>query len=128
MKIPREARKISRELFGLVVRSGRLDPGAVTQVADALLREKPRHYFQILKEFSRLVRLEAERHHAIVESSVELDAPTQKMVQSELKSRFGAETTFSFRTNPALIGGMRVKLGSDVWDGSVRSRLEALRR
>jgi F-type H+-transporting ATPase subunit delta len=128
MKIPREARKTSRELFGLVVRSGRLDPQAAKLVADTLLRERPRHYFQILKEFTRLVRLEDERHHAVVESSADLDRPTRDLVQSELTTRFGPETTFSFRTNASLIGGMRVKLGSDVWDGSVRSRLDALRR
>jgi F-type H+-transporting ATPase subunit delta len=32
----------------------------------------------------------------------------------------------SFAENPALIGGMRVKIGSDVYDGSVRAALEAL--
>jgi F0F1-type ATP synthase delta subunit len=31
-----------------------------------------------------------------------------------------------FTVEPALIGGMRVTIGSDVYDGSVRGRLEAL--
>ena len=31
-----------------------------------------------------------------------------------------------FAQNPALIGGMRIKVGSDVYDGSVQARLAAL--
>ncbi len=32
-----------------------------------------------------------------------------------------------FKSNPGLLGGMRVRVGSDVWDGSVKNRLERLR-
>jgi F-type H+-transporting ATPase subunit delta len=33
----------------------------------------------------------------------------------------------SFVQNPALLGGLRIRVGSDVYDGSVRARLESLR-
>jgi F-type H+-transporting ATPase subunit delta len=32
----------------------------------------------------------------------------------------------SFHVNPALVGGLRVKVGSDVYDGSVAARLQKL--
>ena len=32
----------------------------------------------------------------------------------------------TFDQNPALIGGLRVKVGSDVYDGSIQARLKAL--
>ena len=126
MKIPREARKLSRELFGLTVRTGKLDPAIARDVADTLLREKPRFYFLILKEFTRLVHLELLKHHALIESAEPLDAEDRAAVQQHLLQRFGKDTTFAFQDRPALLGGIRVKVGSDVWDGSVRARLDSL--
>lgn len=128
MKIPREARKTSRELFGMVMHSGSLDSSAVRAVSEALVREKPRHYFAILKDFSRLVRLELSKHHAVVESATPLDAVEKAAVEKNLLAKFGAGTLVSFLEQPSLIGGVRIRLGSDVWDGSVKARLETLQK
>jgi F-type H+-transporting ATPase subunit delta len=40
---------------------------------------------------------------------------------------YGDGLATSFRENADLIGGMRIKVGSDVYDGSIRRKLEALR-
>ena len=45
---------------------------------------------------------------------------------ADLRKKYGKDLTFDFQTNPDLLGGMRVKVGSDVWDGSVRARLQQL--
>lgn len=127
MKIPREARRLAREFFGLTMHEGHLDAVKVRMVADTIVEKKPRHYLLILKDFVRLVRLELEKHHAVVESAVALGGEVQGQIRQDLLKRFGADTTFEFQEHPALIGGMRVKLGSDVWDGSVRSRIDSLR-
>jgi len=128
MKIPREARRLCKDLFRLSMVNGRLDGRRVSQIADSLLQDKPRHYLQILKEFSRLVRLEVQKHHAVVDSAVALGESEQKGIESSLRARFGQDTSFGFRVTPGLIAGLRVKLGSNVWDGSVRGRLETLRQ
>ena len=39
---------------------------------------------------------------------------------------YGPELNTSFADNPALIGGMRISVGSDVYDGSVKAGLAAL--
>ncbi|MCX7712240.1 MAG: F0F1 ATP synthase subunit delta [Chthoniobacterales bacterium] len=127
MKIPREARKTARELFSLAFRNGQLDLDTVRQIANSLLSEKPRFFFPILQQFTRLVRLEIQRHHATIETAYPLPPQTQKSICSLLSKRFGTQTTFEFRPNPSLIGGLRLQLGSDVWDGSILARLESLR-
>jgi F-type H+-transporting ATPase subunit delta len=43
-----------------------------------------------------------------------------------LSALYGQGLDISFAQNPALIGGLRIKVGSDVYDGSVQSRLAAL--
>ena len=72
MKISREARRLARELFRLSLVHGRLDANRVSAISERLIVEKPRSYLEVLKEFSRLVRLELERRHAIVESATPL--------------------------------------------------------
>ena len=125
MKISREARRMARELYGFSLVNGRLDANRVSEISQRLVTEKPRGYLQALKELSRLVRLELDRRHAIVESAEPLDETSASNIVHTLKSKFGSDITIEFRTSPALLGGLRVKLGSDVWDGSVNSRLAA---
>jgi F-type H+-transporting ATPase subunit delta len=74
MKISKEARRFARELFQASLVNGRLDAKTVAELADRLIAEKPRSYVQILREFTRLVRLELERRHAVIESAQPLDA------------------------------------------------------
>ncbi len=123
MKISREARRLARELFRLSLADGRLDASRVSEISERLIAEKPRSYLEVLKEFSRLVRLELERRHAIVESASPLDERSAENIVNTLKEKFGDDITTEFRTSPDLLGGLRIKLGSDVWDGSISSRL-----
>ncbi|MGH8047154.1 MAG: F0F1 ATP synthase subunit delta, partial [Chthoniobacterales bacterium] len=85
-------------------------------------------FAQILREYTRLVRLELERRHAIVDSATPLDDAHVSSLRGELSSKFGDDLTIEFRTNPALIGGLRVQVGSDVWDGTVSNRLHLLQQ
>ncbi len=126
MKISRESRRLARELFRLSLVNGRLDASRASGISDRLVAEKPRGYLEILKEFSRLVRLELDRRHAIIESASLLDETSAINIVNTLKQRFGSDITTEFHVSPGLLGGLRIKLGSDVWDGSISSRLAAL--
>jgi F-type H+-transporting ATPase subunit delta len=48
-------------------------------------------------------------------------------VKSTLSKRYGSGLNYTFKQNPALIGGMRIQIGSDVYDGSIQSRLAQLK-
>jgi F-type H+-transporting ATPase subunit delta len=48
-------------------------------------------------------------------------------VIEDLRRKYGSTLTAEFKVNPDLLGGMRVKVGSDVWDGSVKARLTDLK-
>jgi len=50
----------------------------------------------------------------------------QAGIEAGLKRRYGPGLTAVFAHRPALIGGMRIQVGSDVYDGSVRAGLAAL--
>ena len=127
MKLSREARRQSKELFDLSIVDGRLDENRLRTIATEIVEKKPRHYVQMLKFISRLTRLEVARHHAVVESATQLSDERRTEISSNLATKFGKITT-EFRHSPSLIGGLRVKLGSNVWDGSIQSRLETLKQ
>jgi F-type H+-transporting ATPase subunit delta len=73
-----------------------------------------------------LIQLEAERRKARVESAEPLSRELQNSIAQKLASQYGEGLNIGFHVNPGLIGGMRVRVGSDILDGSIQGRLEAL--
>jgi F-type H+-transporting ATPase subunit delta len=126
MKSSREARKTARSLFRACLSGGRLDATRVRAVTDTIATEKPRGYLAILQVLSRLVRLELERRHVVIESAAPLADSEMNNLRADIIRTHGDDLTFDTAVRPDLIGGLRVRVGSDVWDGSVRARLEAL--
>ncbi len=128
MKINKEIRQLSREMLRASFTDGQLDAGRTRSLVDSLIEKKPRNYIDVLKNYKRLLRLELERRRARVETASELDSTTSSELVANLKKKYGSDLTAEFIVNPELLGGMRVRVGSDVWDGTVRNRLEQLER
>jgi F-type H+-transporting ATPase subunit delta len=126
MKTSKQARREGKELFRSCVVNGLLDENRVRRVVQRVLESKPRGYLAILSHFQRLVKLDLDRRTARVESPVTLSLEFQENLQAALGKVYGPGLNVAFAPNPALIGGLRVKVGSDVYDGSVRGRLAAL--
>ena len=126
MKIGKQARREAKTLFRSCLVSGLLDEGRVRKAVDDVAKSKPRGYLSILSHFSHLVRLEIARRTASVESAIPLVPAVQSDVQNRLTQVYGAGLSTNFAVNPALIGGLRVKVGSDDYDGSIEARLKAL--
>ena len=128
MKINKEIRQLSREMLRASFTDGQLDSGRTRSLVDSLIEKKPRNYIDVLKNYRRLLRLELEKRRARVETASELDSTTGSELVANLKKKYGSDLTAEFIVNPELLGGMRVRIGSDVWDGTVRNRLEQLER
>lgn len=126
MKISKQARRDAKTLFRTCRVDGILNEGRVRQAVTEVIARKPRGYVGILSHFERLVKLDILRRQATVESSVPLTPAFQESVKANLAGRHGAGLSVTFVQNPSLIGGLRIKVGSDVYDGSVQARLAAL--
>jgi F-type H+-transporting ATPase subunit delta len=126
VKISKQARREAKQLFRSCVANGMLDENRARQVVQRVLQIKPRGYLNILSHFLRLVKLDLDRRSAKVESAVPLSQELQAQVQASLTRGYGQGLNIAFTQNPGLIGGMRIKVGSDVYDGSVQARLAAL--
>ena len=126
MKINKEIRRLSREMLRASFTDGQLDPGRISSLVDSIIAKKPRHYIDVLKNYRRLLRLELEKRMAKIETANEVDSTTSSELVTNLKKKYGTDLTAEFVVNPQLLGGMRIRVGNDVWDGSVRHRLERL--
>jgi F-type H+-transporting ATPase subunit delta len=126
MKATKHAKREAGHLFRACLVNGVLDEGRALEAVRQIVAARPRGYFATLSYFRRLVELDRAQHTASVESALPLPADLQAGVQTSLADVYGPGLSISFSENHTLIGGMRIQVGSDVYDRSVRARLAAL--
>lgn len=126
MKINKQSRRDGKTLFNACRVNGVLDEGRVRAAVAAIIKSKPRGHLGTLSHLHRLARLDIARRSAVVESATPLMADFQNDVKFNLAKKYGPGLSVNFAVNPALIGGLRIKVGSDVLDGSVFARLQTL--
>src|SRR5580658_8141601 len=126
MKISKQSRRDARELFRTCMVRDALDENRARQAVAVVVQKKPRGYIAILSHFERLIRLEVARRTATIVSATMLPPQAQAAIQGDLTRQYGPGLAFQFTKNPALIGGIRIQVGGDVYNGTVQGRLEQL--
>ena len=105
-------------------------------IGESLMNDQARQH-ALLDEFfagvkgGKVVVLEGEQvagQAAEVTSALPLTDKEQLAVKEDLLSRLGSSATISFRVNPTILGGLVVRVGDRVIDGSVAAQLETLRQ
>lgn len=128
MKINKETRQLSKQLLRASFTDGQLDSGRIASLVKSLIEKKPRNYLSALDAYKRLLRLEVEKRTATIETASELTPDAAAELVGNLKRKYGADLTTNFTVNPELLGGMRIRVGDDVWDSSVQNRLQRLQQ
>jgi F-type H+-transporting ATPase subunit delta len=85
----------------------------------------------IPRALERLAELASERRSryiAVVTSAVPLEADQAERLRSALSSAFGRDMDLQVDVDPTLLGGLVVRVGDELVDGSVVRRLSDLRR
>ncbi len=127
MKISRQAQREAKQLFQACHVEGNLNDDKARETVNLLLEKKPRDFVAVLSHFHRLIKLDVQRRTADIQSAVALDENQQVEVRENLSKLYGNNLNYTFTENGELLAGMRVKVGSDVFDGSVRTRLTNLK-
>ena len=126
MKISKQEQREARQLFRSCFVNSLLDESKVRQCVALVAEKKPRGYVAILSRLHRLVKLELARRNVRVENAVETSPEQAAGIRARLEQQYGPGLNIQYSVNPQLIGGMRVQVGSDLYDGSVKTRLEKL--
>ena len=124
----KQAMREARQLFRLCLLNGRLDEGRVLKVVQFVIEFRQRGYLTLLGYFQRLVKLDRVQHSARVESAEPVPDDLRTHVLANLDRAYGPGLATQFVLNPDLIGGMRVQVGSDVYDGSVQAGIAELKK
>ena len=126
MRTKRQVGRAARTLYRLCLVDGLLDRNRARRVSQRLASTRRRGSLAILAAFRRLVQLDHDRHTALVESTTPLTAAMRDEILADLARVYGPGLQTSFTVNPELLGGVRIQVASDVYDGSLRSRLAEL--
>ena len=126
MKISKEVQAQARRLMRLCIGAdGLMNEATVRQVADKIATDKPRNYLALLTAFTELVRLERAAHTATITSAVPLTAEEQAAIEAKLNARKSG-LSYEWQVDSSLIAGLTVKVGDNVTDASIRTRIEQL--
>jgi len=133
------------ERIAIVLESPRVSKAAKSQILEKALKgEAPKEFVRFLQavirrgrqgllaeiaqEYQVLLDVKLNRVHAGVTLTDEADGRTQQSVVERLTKALGREVRAYFRTDPKILGGVVVRVGDRIFDGSVRRRLTALQR
>jgi F-type H+-transporting ATPase subunit delta len=84
--------------------------------------------FRIRRDFDELYAEERKLLPVTITSAVELDDDTVKEISRKIEEQTGRKVELSRKVDPNVIGGLVMRVGNIVMDGSIRSRLERLRK
>jgi F-type H+-transporting ATPase subunit delta len=126
MSAQKQIQKLARQLYKMSFVEGRLSSERVEGVLQYLEKHDPRHPLAVLKAYHRLIAGEVARNQAVVEHAGEVSAQTLQTIASALARTYRRPITASSKPNPALLAGLRVRVGDDVYESSVAGHLREL--
>lgn len=125
MKITRQARRQAKALSRLCFRGGTFDPDRARRIVAALFDRKPRGYLSIAHRLRQLFAYQVAEKTFSIETAVPLPDQGASLFAA-LEARYGPALDKRYSVRPDLIGGIRIRKGSTVWDGSIAQRLQTL--
>ena len=83
---------------------------------------------EISRQYDALLDKHLGREHVEVTLAREADDATEKLIANRLSGMLGREAIPHFRVKPEIIGGLVVRTSDTIYDGSIRRRLDGMRR
>lgn len=126
MKQSKDSVRIARRLFALCIENGQLNEQKLHNIFMLLKDKKPRNLAAILMSLVKNIRLHQESQSVLVKSAVELDPSLKQILQNTINQKYTSSFTFIYQTDHSLLGGLCIQIGDNVWDASLKKRLERL--
>lgn len=82
----------------------------------------------VVDAFDRLVTRGGAGRVAQVTTTVELTGEEKAKLETKVREQYGADLAFDYRLDPAIVGGVVVRIGDVVIDGSVAGKLAAMKQ
>ena len=122
----KQVQQLARQLFKLSIVDGRVSAEQVAGVLEYIERHRPPNTLAVLKAYRRLVAAEVARGQAIVEHAGPIAESVLANVARGMTAKYRRPVTSVARRNDALLAGLRVRVGDDVYESSVAGQLSSL--
>lgn len=128
MKTKRQIKRIAKQLYRMCLSNGVPNEERVRKVVQQVIAANRRNGLAILSNFLHLIRLNSRERSAEVQSVIPVPQELRTKIHAGLTKRYGPAIRVSFVENPKLIGGLKIKVGSDLYDRSIQGELAALEK
>jgi F-type H+-transporting ATPase subunit delta len=122
----KQIQQLARQFFKLSIADGRLSDDRVAGVLQYIEKHRPPQTVAVLRAYARLVAAEVARGQAVVEHAGLANAASLDAVSAALSKKYGRPVSWVAKRNDALLAGLRVRVGDDVYESSVSGQLAAL--
>jgi len=122
----KKAQQFARQLFKMSLVDGIVSADRVSGVLAYVEKHRPANPVMVLKAYARLIATELAKGEAVVEHAGAINAATLAAIAAAMSSKYNRTVTATARPNPALLAGLRVQVGDDVYESSVAGQLAVL--
>lgn len=126
MAATKQTKLLAKQLFKLSVVDGEVSAERVAGVLGWVEKHAPRQSLALLKAYHHYIALELAKSRAVVEHAGQVGPATLAAIEAAMTKRYSRKVTAVAKPSPALLAGLRVRVGSDVFESSVAGQLAAL--
>ena len=126
MAVDKQTKLLAKQLFKLSLVNGVVSPEQVAGVLGWVEKHSPRRPVALLKAYHHRIALELAKSRAEIEHAGPVSDATLKSIEAAMTRKYGRTVTASAKSNPKLLAGLRVRVGSDVYESSVAGQLASL--
>jgi F-type H+-transporting ATPase subunit delta len=122
----KQVQTLARQLFKLSFDGPVLTAERVGGVLAYVEKSRPAHVSAVLKAYQRLVATEVARGQALIEHAGVVSDATLAAIAAAMTKKYSRPVAAAARPNPALLAGLRIRVGDDLYESSVSGQLAAL--
>ncbi len=126
MRGDKKTKLLAKQLFKLSLVNGEVSAAQVAGVLGYIEKIQPRQTLALLKLYHRAIAAEVAKSRALIEHAGPIGDSALKLVESAMTQKYHRAVTASAQRNDALFAGLRVRVGSDVYESTVAGQLAAL--
>jgi F-type H+-transporting ATPase subunit delta len=107
---------------------GRVDPEKINLIL-AELRNKPMsHSLPVLRNFLSLIKTKINSYEGYLEKADPSSDSSSNLISENISQAHGKRIDFVIEKNNSLIAGFRLRIGDDVYEDSIASRIARLKK
>ncbi|HEY4301168.1 MAG TPA: F0F1 ATP synthase subunit delta [Candidatus Didemnitutus sp.] len=126
MAVTKQTRLLAKQLFKLSFADGAVTSDQVAGVLGWIEKHQPRHPLALLRTYQRYIAAEVARSRAVVEHAGPLADATLRLIEAAMTRKYRRPVAAAAQPNAALLAGLRIRVGCDVYEASASGQLAQL--